>query len=64
MRSVVCQCLAEEGWVSQQDLFIATIELLTTAVKWQVSGFLSINRKLSLLARLLGEIMRNCNTLE
>ncbi|KAG0574974.1 hypothetical protein KC19_VG307200 [Ceratodon purpureus] len=34
-RTQVCQFLSEEGWASHQDLFIATIELLTIAVIWQ-----------------------------
>ncbi|XP_024375793.1 uncharacterized protein [Physcomitrium patens] len=37
LRNVICQFLSEEGWVSHQELFIAIIELLTTAVKWQPS---------------------------
>jgi hypothetical protein len=53
LRTVICQFLSEEGWASHQDLFIATIELITTAVKWQASGCLSITCNRPLLARLL-----------
>jgi hypothetical protein len=53
LRTVICQFLSEEGWASHQDLFIATIELITTAVKWQASGYLSITYNRPLLARLL-----------